>query len=139
MEAILDGIGYEYEWKENDFLKIIFRNSGMMRYERLGGELIHQHQIIVSSGYYWDDIEPYNKLPLHERPCHACWGDGSELSYDEEKTILEVMKKFQITIPYEKGDIMAIDNCMVAHGRTPFSGARKVGVMLGDEVQRGEI
>ena len=41
MEAVLDKLGYEYEWKKNDFLKIIFRNSGMMRYERLGGELIH--------------------------------------------------------------------------------------------------
>jgi len=28
---------------------------------------------------------------------------------------------------------------MTCHGRTPFSGKRKVGAILGDMVERGEI
>ena len=59
----------------------------MMKYN---GELLHLHQLIVSRAYYWDDFEQFNKLPLHDRPCHACWGDGSELSYEEEKSILAI-------------------------------------------------
>ena len=55
---------------------------------KYNGELLHLHQLIVSSAYYWDDFEQFNKLPLNDRPCHACCGDGSELSYEEEKTIL---------------------------------------------------
>ena len=86
--------GYEYEWKENDFLSLSFTNSGLIKYERLGGELLHCHQIIVSSAYYWDDIEKYKDMPLHKRPCHALWGNGEELSYEEEQTILEMNHKF---------------------------------------------
>lgn len=133
MTALLNKMGYEYEWLKNDFLRLKFTNSGMMNYK---GELLHLHQIIVSSGYYWDEIAPYNKMPLNERPCHACWGNGEELSNHEEKIILETMKKFQMNIPYEQGDIFVIDNIMTSHGRTPFSGARKIGVALGDEVSR---
>ena len=128
--------GYSYEWKENDFLRISFVNSGLINYEKLGGELLHLHQIIVSSAYYWDDIDQFKDLPLMERPCHALWGNNEELSYEEEKTILKMNCKFQMTVPYEEGDIFLLDNVMVAHGRTPFTGARKIGVILGDEIKR---
>ena len=77
-------------------------------------------------------------MPLHKRPCHALWGNGEELSYEEEKTILEMNQKFQMTIPYEEGDIFVLDNVMTAHGRTPFTGARKIGVMLGDNISRND-
>ena len=95
MSDMLDKMeGYEYEWKENDFLSLSFTNSGLIKYERLGGELLHCHQIIVSSAYYWDEIEKYKDMPLHKRPCHALWGNGEELSYEEEQTILEMNHKF---------------------------------------------
>ena len=41
-----------------------------------------------------------------------------------------------MTISYEEGDIFVLDNIMTSHGRTPFIGERKVGVMLGDEIHR---
>jgi len=48
-------------------------------------------------------------------------------------------QKFQMNIPYEEGDIFVLDNIMTAHGRTPFQGARKIGVMLGDEIDRNDF
>ena len=50
----------EYEWKKNYFKKIIFRNSGKMRYDRLRGELIHQHQTFgpTKTGGVGNESEP---------------------------------------------------------------------------------
>lgn len=131
--------GYSYEWKENDFLSLSFTNNGLIKYEQLGGELLHLHQIITTSAYYWDEFEQFKDLPLHQRPCHTTWGNGEQLSYEEEKTILEINRRFQMTIAYEEGDIFLLDNIMTAHGRTPFTGARKIGVMLGDDINRDDF
>ena len=133
MTKLLVSMGYQFEWLANDFFRLKFTNSGMINYQ---GEDVHLHQLIVSSGYYWDEIPKYNKMPLHERPCHATWGNGEELSNHEEKLILQTMKKFQINVKYEQGDIFVLDNVMTSHGRTPFTGARKIGVVLGDEITR---
>ncbi len=61
----------------------------MIKYDKINGKLLHLNQLIATSGYHWDVFEQYKKLPLDERPCHARWGDGSELSYNEEKVIIE--------------------------------------------------
>ena len=48
-------------------------------------------------------------------------------------------QKFQINIPYEEVDIFVLENIMSANGRTLFTGARKIGVMLGDEINRNDF
>jgi len=41
-----------------------------------------------------------------------------------------------MSIPYEEGDIFVLDNIMTMHGRTPFAGERKIGVLIGDFMDR---
>ena len=39
-------------------------------------------------------------------------------------------------VNYEEGDIFLLDNVKFRHGRTPFEGTRKVGVLMGNPVPR---
>jgi hypothetical protein len=139
MEAVLDNMpGYEYKWLENDFLQVISKTSGQIEYGPDVGEIYQLNQLIASSGHYWDEFDQFNKLPHKERPYCSYWGNGQELSYEEEKDILECHRRFQLAIPYEEGDIFLLDNIKFCHGRTPFTGGttRKIGVLLGDRLNR---
>ncbi|MEC0822849.1 TauD/TfdA family dioxygenase, partial [Bacillus atrophaeus] len=52
-----------------------------------------------------------------------------------ESTIQHINHVFNLaslSFPWQKGDIMILDNMLVAHGRKPFYGSRKVVVAMGD-------
>ena len=65
---------------------------------------------------------------LVERPesaaMHCTFGDGSEISAADMEAVREAIWKNLVAIPWEKGDIVAIDNRAVAHGRLPYAGER---------------
>jgi alpha-ketoglutarate-dependent taurine dioxygenase len=40
--------------------------------------------------------------------------------------IREVLRQETIPVKWQKGDILIVDNILAAHGRMPFSGARRI-------------
>jgi alpha-ketoglutarate-dependent taurine dioxygenase len=49
------------------------------------------------------------------------------------KHILDVYESEKLTFRWQRGDLMVLDNMLLAHGREPFKGQRKVAVaMTGD-------
>jgi alpha-ketoglutarate-dependent taurine dioxygenase len=65
-------------------------------------------------------------------PRHAYYGDGSPI---EASVIQEIQAAYElesIQFPWQKGDILMLDNMLVAHGRMPFVGPRKVLVGMAE-------
>jgi len=44
--------------------------------------------------------------------------------------IRDVYRCHAVQFPWQNGDVMMLDNMLVAHGRTPFKGARKILVAM---------
>lgn len=63
------------------------------------------------------------------RNCH--FGDGSIISDDIMKHIMEVYQKLEVGFPWQKGDAMVLDNVLFAHARNSYSGERKLLVTMG--------
>jgi len=64
-------------------------------------------------------------------PRNVTFGDGTPI---EESMLTEVRKAFEhetVTFEWNQGDILILDNMRVAHGRTPFSGQRRVLTAMG--------
>lgn len=64
-------------------------------------------------------------------PRNSYYGDGSEISGEELQHIKEVFDSERIVFPWQKGDVMILDNILMAHSRYPFTGERKVVVAMG--------
>ncbi len=61
-------------------------------------------------------------------PRNAYFGDGERI----EPTVIEhincVYEQTAVAFPWQKGDVLMLDNMLAAHGRNPFKGQRKIVV-----------
>jgi alpha-ketoglutarate-dependent taurine dioxygenase len=58
------------------------------------------------------------------------FGDGTAISVDEYLHIKAAYDQCTISFPYEKGDIIFLDNMLAAHGRNPFKGSRLIATAI---------
>jgi len=68
-------------------------------------------------------IESFGEARL---PRNSYYGDGSPIDDDALDTIRRAYAANLVTFPWRAGDLLAVDNVMVAHGRLTFTGARRV-------------
>ena len=50
----------------------------------------------------------------------------------------ELYEELCVELPWEQGDLIAVDNMIVAHARRPFVGPRKILVAMGEMVRSGD-
>jgi hypothetical protein len=78
----------------------------------------------------------YNGLNLlyadnkYKFPQYAYYGNGDEIPVSYLKEITEVQQQSSLKLKWQKGDVIILDNLLMAHGRMPFRGERKVFVSM---------
>lgn len=72
-------------------------------------------------------------------PFNTAYGDGTPVGPAEVEAINEVYTAHTVSEPWRPGDLLLFDNVRMAHGRTAYTGERRILVALGDpvEVPRG--
>jgi len=63
---------------------------------------------------------------------NAYYGDGGEIPETYLDQIRACYEKERIEFKWQKGDIMILDNKLMAHSRNPYKGNRKIAVAMGD-------
>ncbi|GAB4229528.1 MAG: TauD/TfdA family dioxygenase [Chlamydiales bacterium] len=54
------------------------------------------------------------------------YGDGSTIPRKDIYHIMDVLDNNAIYFPWQKGDVMVLDNILTMHGRAPFTGKRRI-------------
>jgi len=65
-------------------------------------------------------------------PRNAFFGDGSPIEESVITEIKEIYNQENVMFPWQEGDLLMLDNMLVAHGRNPFIGDRKVLVGMAE-------
>jgi alpha-ketoglutarate-dependent taurine dioxygenase len=71
-------------------------------------------------------------LGVENMPRNVFFADGQAIPdamFDEVRAVLEAQT---VMFPWQSGDVMMLDNMLVAHARTPFQGPRKVVVAMAE-------
>ena len=71
-------------------------------------------------------------------PRNAYYGDGSPIEDSILDEIRGVYAEVETAYPWRESDILMLDNMLVAHGRRPFGGPRKVLVGMAEAFGMGE-
>jgi hypothetical protein len=66
-----------------------------------------------------------------EPPRNAYYGDGSPIEEDALEEIRKAYANEAVVFPWQKRDILVLDNMLTAHGRRPYRGARRIVVGMG--------
>lgn len=65
-------------------------------------------------------------------PRNVYFGDASPITPAEIAEINAVYQQAQTSFPWQKGDIIMLDNMLAAHARNPFVGQRKIVVAMAE-------
>ncbi|MFD6654695.1 TauD/TfdA family dioxygenase [Streptomyces parvus] len=72
-------------------------------------------------------------------PRSASFGDGSVIDDATVGELRDLYDSLAQRFAWEQGDVAVVDNMLVAHGRDPFEGDRKIIVAMGDMVSRAAL
>lgn len=70
-------------------------------------------------------------------PIDVCYGDGSAIEDDALASIRAAYAAETVAVPWRAGDVLLVDNVLVAHGREPYEGSRRVVVSMGGTLCHG--
>ena len=124
----------EFMWKEDGELKTWQRCQATARHHTTNewvwfnqAHLFHVSNLEESARETLLDI-----VELEDLPRYVYYGDGSEIEDSILEHIRGVLDEEKVLFPWQEGDIMMLDNMLVAHGRSTFSGKRKIVVAMAD-------
>jgi hypothetical protein len=82
------------------------------------------------------EIQAYllEKFGLDSLPRNSYYGDGSAIDPEDIAVINETYSLCAMAFHWERGDVLLLDNRLMAHGRRPFIGDRKIVVAMGASV-----
>ncbi|HEX8087396.1 MAG TPA: TauD/TfdA family dioxygenase [Blastocatellia bacterium] len=63
---------------------------------------------------------------------NCVYGDGADIEASVLEEIRNAYGRVTTSFPWQRGDILMLDNMLVSHGRSAFSGRRKIAVALGE-------
>ncbi|TVT53850.1 TauD/TfdA family dioxygenase [Amycolatopsis rhizosphaerae] len=71
-------------------------------------------------------------------PRNTYYGDGSPMDSETLDVVRRVYREESIVFPWQDGDITVLENMLVAHGRRPFTGPRKLVVGMAEPFDGSE-
>jgi non-ribosomal peptide synthetase component F/alpha-ketoglutarate-dependent taurine dioxygenase/acyl carrier protein len=131
----------EWEWSSNNELQTRKVTVALAQHPRTG-ETVFFNQLQL---HHASCLEPTVRESLlnlfgEERlPRNAYYGDGSRIEDDVMAEVGEAYNRAMVSFPWQVGDILMLDNMLVAHGRNPFEGERKIVVALGEMLREEEL
>jgi alpha-ketoglutarate-dependent taurine dioxygenase len=120
--------GIEVEWKGNERLRTRQRCQAVASHP-VTGEMVWFNQAhlfhisSLSEAVRQSFLAEFSEPDLPRNAYHA---DGSPIESSMLDAIRHVYQEEAIRFAWNQGDVLLLDNMMTAHGRGPFSGARKV-------------
>jgi hypothetical protein len=151
VEATCRREGFEPLWLEGDGLRLV-STQPVTRDHPVSGETVwHNHVTIFHVGTALQEYERIAALrpserhrgllamaralderlravPPDERGMHSTYRDGSEIPDGDLAHVRDVVWRHMVIEPWRRGDVVAIDNHSMSHGRLPYEGARHIAV-----------
>ncbi len=134
VERYCRSAGIEVEWKGEDRLRTRQVRPAIRLHPHTGEPVWFNHALFfhVSSLPAEARRALESGLAPDELPAQTFYGDGGAI---EEATLAAIRAAFAaetVSFPWLKGDVLLLDNMLVAHGREPFTGPRRIAVAMAE-------
>jgi alpha-ketoglutarate-dependent taurine dioxygenase len=141
LEDYLRRARIDHEWLDENHLRTRQARPAMAQHP-VTGEWVWFNHICF---WHLSSLEPeLRELFLHELgeeglPFNTYYGDGEPIEYEVAEQLRHAYDSEMISFKWQVGDILLLDNMLVAHGRNPFIGSRKILTAMGEPYTRREL
>lgn len=125
VEATCDEQRISYEWKSDTNLVLTWNKKAIWEHPNTGDQIWFNHAYFFNKyaleASFFDLVKTEDELPNN-----TFFGDGTEISKEEIEEIRAAYQKAIVLFPWEKGDVLFLDNMLMSHGRSPYEGSRQI-------------
>jgi alpha-ketoglutarate-dependent taurine dioxygenase len=124
--------GIEFEWKGDDELRTTQVCQAVAGHP-ITGEMVwfNQAHLFHVSSLKSEIRDSLLASSAGEPPRNAYYGDGSAIADNDLDQIRAAYDDAAVIFPWQNDDVLIVDNMLVAHGRKPYRGARRIVVGMG--------
>lgn len=130
----------EFEWKEGDRLRTRQVRPAIASHPRTKETVWFNH----AAFWHVSSLKPELRRMFTQEfgedglPYSTYYGDGSRIEEPVAEELREAYRAETVLFSWQRGDVLMLDNMLVAHGRNPFTGPREILVAMGEPCHRRE-
>ncbi len=118
----------QWEWRDGDHLRSRQVRPAVARHLETGEMVWFNH----AAFWHVSSLEPgLREMLLREYgeaglPYNTYYGDGSRIEDSVVEELRQAYARETVAVPWREGDLLMLDNVLVAHGRNPYKGPRRI-------------
>lgn len=144
-EAYLRRSDTQWEWLdghgESSRLRTFQRRAAVRRHPVTQEELWFNHVAFWHPSSVPEEVRRGLQADFGQDhlPYNTLYGDGSEIPGEVAAHLRAAYEAETVKFPWQRGDFLLLDNMLVAHGRCPYLGPRRILTAMGDEVRPDSV
>lgn len=124
----------EVEWKDGNCLRTKQVRHAILKHPKTGEKVWFNHAAFFHISTLESTLRESLLADFKESdlPNNTYYGDGTPIEPSVLDEVREAYRQETVTFPWQEEDILMLDNMLVAHGRSPFVGSRKIAVGMSE-------
>lgn len=141
MEAFCARTGVELEWLEGGRLRTRSVRPVALRHPNTGEAVWFNAAVSSHVSTLPEAVRQalLAELAADELPKNSFYGDGTPIEPEVLAEVRRAYREATVSFPWQKGDVLLLDNMLASHAREPYTGPRKVVVGMAKPVSLNEV
>ncbi|ORT57427.1 TauD/TfdA family dioxygenase [Streptomyces sp. CB03238] len=134
VEAYCRASHTEFTWVGRDGLRTRAVRQALTRHPRTGETVWFNHAHMWHISTLPDEVAEYLLAAYGPEgvPRNAFYGDGTPIEDEAVELIGNLYQEAAVSLPWQRGDVLIVDNFLATHAREPFHGDRRILVAMSD-------
>ena len=138
VEAYCQARGLTCEWLPEGGLRTVCHRDAIVNHPHTGEATWFNHGVFFHISTLPGDVREALLTGWGETglPNQTYYGDGTPIEEETLAILRDAFAQETVAFPWQRGDVLVLDNMLAAHGRHPFTGERKIVVGMACPMDR---